>query len=296
VQYEKALDRFFEGKNVDIMGSAAKAYYQLGKTLKQADQLKCAFRLLQRALHIFPKDMTLWFNLAIVLQDHTAVMSSERMDKVTVEEMREAATLAELTIRNLTWLANKTSEQYDPHIAEQRAAYTRTVKEKLEKRIDELLQTQADRQKRLEEMISHRQQQEKAQMQAANQAEEVKQRELDDVLRVYEEMNAKIQEGMKAWDDVVRSAGGSRKPRAQRQEEDGFVVPDTDSDAEDSPVDDSNAESSGRKRSPTMLTDADDQPNSKRKRLKKKSERMGAQPLSAEFIEDSDEELIGDEA
>ncbi|KAJ1502873.1 protein required for normal CLN1 and CLN2 G1 cyclin expression [Coelomomyces lativittatus] len=227
--YEKAMARFFENKNVDILVSTARAYYQLGKTTKSADHLQAALKYLQLALHIFPKDKTLWFNLAIVLQDHTVVLSSERMDKISVGQMREAVRLADLAIRNLTWLASTPSDQYDQHIASQRVSYTRSVKEKLEKRIDELIETQEDRQKRLSEMIQQKQLEEASIHQKKSMELAQKQKEMEHVLKTYQSMNEKIRDELKVWDAL------QLKAQRRVKDSDGFVVPES---AEDNLEDD----------------------------------------------------------
>lgn len=158
--YEKALGRFFEGKEVDILVSTARAYFLFGRNPKSAEMLRCSAKYIQRALHIFPKDKTLWFNLAVVLQDHATTLSQERMDKITVLQLREAVSLADLAINYMEWLSKTPSEQYDQSIAVQRYQYTQTIKGLLEKRVDELIATQQDRQKRLEEMINLKRQDE----------------------------------------------------------------------------------------------------------------------------------------
>ncbi|KNE55725.1 hypothetical protein AMAG_01602 [Allomyces macrogynus ATCC 38327] len=345
--YEKALERFFEGKNVDLLMSAAKAYYMLGKNTKSAEMHLAALKLLQRALHIFPKDFLLWFNLAIVLQDHTSVLSTERLDKVTVEQMRAAVALAELAIRNLNWLAKRETQQYDQAIAAQRAAHIKNLKERLEKRIEELIFTQEDRKKRLDDMIRRKEADERQ----ARLAEEMQLREqsqqMESVLRNYERVNARIQEDMHEWDSIRARAlapppkssrgsrrggdgeGGSSSARGRggnrgRDDGDGFLVNDSEyegdggasgaSESEPSDLEGDDGEDGGARRgkkagkarkrstrpSKSGSVSGDDGAgaggngarSAKRRKLKKRGDRAGAsQPLSREFIEDSDQEL-----
>ncbi|KAI9189977.1 protein required for normal CLN1 and CLN2 G1 cyclin expression [Blastocladiella emersonii ATCC 22665] len=244
--YEKAQERFFEGRDADLLVATARAYFQQNKVTKSADLLRAAAKLLQRALHIFPKDPGVWFNLTIVLQDHTAAMSSERMDKVTVDEMREAATLADLAIRNLQWLEHEHADTFDPLIINQRNGYTKSLKERLEKRIDELIQTTMDREKRLNEMIQRKHELELQRLQEQAAAKADKQRELEQYMREFEARNNKHMNMMRAFDDIkaaertrraaAAASAASRSSRGGRgggraAERDDFVVSDDEASA-----------------------------------------------------------------
>ncbi|KAL7754168.1 protein required for normal CLN1 and CLN2 G1 cyclin expression [Sorochytrium milnesiophthora] len=302
--YEKASEKFFENRNPEVLVAVARAYYLFGKSSKSPEYLRSAMRCLQKALHIFPKDRTQLFNLAVVQQDLTVTITGERIDKVSVDEMRDALKHATMAIRTFNNLSQIKSEQYDHSIASQRASYTATVRDKLVKRIDEAIQTEEDREKRLEDMRQELLRTAQDAEAKERQREEEKRREQERIARDYEELNEKVKSNLRAWDEYQVTEAKRRR----RKDEDGFVLRDDEDGASESdegapgdgtPKRKRDGDGSGKKEKKRKLvrknTDDGEHDNGNEYGVGSSSASSGSRKKRAaavdDYIADSDEEL-----
>lgn len=123
--YETASRRFYNGINVPVLLSLARAWYGKANKYQKYADMQTALKYAQSALHLQPNDKAVLYNIAMIQQKAAELLFSIPPAKRTLEDLRHAIEQAGHAQKLFATLAADTSPQlpYNVDIADQRRKY-----------------------------------------------------------------------------------------------------------------------------------------------------------------------------
>lgn len=84
------MKKYLENKDAYIYQCISRSYYIIGKSEKNPEAMKKSLLNIQKAARLCPKDLSLFFNIALVKQQLAHVLNEQPSDCRPVHEMRKA--------------------------------------------------------------------------------------------------------------------------------------------------------------------------------------------------------------
>ncbi|KAL0093325.1 hypothetical protein F4703DRAFT_1266544 [Phycomyces blakesleeanus] len=190
VMYENTSKKFFNNTDANLLLCLARAQYIYAKAEKDPEVVFNSLQNTQKALHIAPSDKSTLYNIALVQQLYAQLISELSKDQRTSREMRRAMNGLDSSQSIFRMLIQVPAEEfvlYDRKITGQRERYGETLRTQLERKLLEQIQYEEDKQRKMDEVRTKRDQEHAKKMAE----EEQKQRnEAREKIRIEEERQA----------------------------------------------------------------------------------------------------------
>jgi RNA polymerase-associated protein CTR9 len=197
----------------------ARAHYILGKTTKEPTSMRNARKLIQKAIHAFPGDKSLYFNLALIEQQFAQVLNEQSSENRSVDALKSALRDIDISANLFKFLTNVKplpSLKYDVARAKERAAFCSTVRKVTEKKIHECEVLQRQREERLHEIREMKKEAELERVRKQQEEEELARKKEAEVDAMRKEIQAQNQE----MNEKMRGEKGRKHVQDSSDEED----------------------------------------------------------------------------
>ncbi|KAJ3075185.1 hypothetical protein HK102_005657, partial [Quaeritorhiza haematococci] len=321
--YESVLKKHYDNRDAYLFQCLAKAYYIVAKSEKNPDAMLKALGYIQRAIVINPKDLALMYDVALIKQQYAQVLNEQSIENRPLAALRKAQEGLHSTRVIFAGLGARSAEPhpgYDIKHAIERAKYSEDVGRVTKRRVHECEVFERQREERMKEIRELQRQREEKEAEEQRKKLEEQEREKERIERERRQILAKVQEdnertrlideepvrkpskrGGKSSENFIDDddegqdmeteeggggAGEKKRKRLQKRKKKSKPSGDDDDDLEPKPV--------RRKRPLSGDEDEDEDGGEDRGRKKGKKASSGIKSsLSAEFVEDSDEDLFG---
>nr|KAJ3106522.1 protein required for normal CLN1 and CLN2 G1 cyclin expression [Phlyctochytrium planicorne] len=289
--YEKVLKRFYENRNALIFQCLSRAYYIVAKSSKDPAAMLKSLDYIQRAVHIEPSKMALWYDLALVKQQYAQVLNEQPSDKRSLTLLHKAMKGLEVSRKTFTFLSENVDERkrgYDVKHAKERASYCKDVTRISEKKIHETDILERQKEERLRAIRDD-------QMRLAKEKEEKERAYREEEERKRSEIEKKrreLMQKMQIENEKSREMDQAEEPpkKSSKRAKDDFISDNernSDSGAPDEGERKPKRSKSGKPRQLKRKRVVGSSDEDERKETKKAGK---ASALSTEFV-DSDEEV-----
>jgi RNA polymerase-associated protein CTR9 len=292
--YSYCLRKFYNNSNVDLLMFLAKAEFECGK-FDEAE------RVLQKALHLEPNRLVLWFNVAVSRHEHCITILNQKVKTVESAEaaikLIDAATVLFQFVANASKADSKKSKKGSEKAVIVRKAkqYVETHLKQTRKKAEENVlaaKKEEERKRTLQEQQREAIKLQNEQDALARQEQERKKKEdAEAIIRKAEENKKKLEELQKKWitqrppedtpaDDDASTPTGKKPKRKKKEEGEKKKRKRKNKDDDEEQGDDETPKKKKRK-TPKKKKSSDDEdqapgspveekPKKKTKRLKKK--------------------------
>jgi len=293
--YEQALKKVDGAHRVNILMALGRVWLMRGKKEKSLSAMKEALNYSQQALDADEPQIVLQFNVAFVQYQIAQLIFTLPVQQRTLEELERAANGLDDAIEAFRIIAKEPNPPYPRQDIEQRANMgANTMKKQLERALSEQKEYEERNRERLEKAREARE--------AEIQKREEERKKLEEEM---EEKRRRVQEERKAMQERDREMAEMRAEEERRKEAENMT---TDSETGEKKKREKRKRGEGggggkKKKSKKDVVETDgeaatgaededgERPRKKKKRrLERRSEKQNKYK-SAEFIEDSDEDL-----
>ncbi|KAI8062417.1 hypothetical protein BC940DRAFT_349615 [Gongronella butleri] len=289
VMYENALRKFYDFKDANLLLCLARAQFLLGKNDKKPDVMYDALVNTNKALELQKDDKSIQYNVALVEQQYAQLVADLPVESRSSDKMRGAIQGLDHSQELFDALIKVPEGEhvyYDRKMAEQRRRYGDTLRTQMDRKMQEQLQYEEQRESKMRS-VKLRQEEREAQKRAEIEERERKaQEERDRIEQDRRKLMEKVKEDNRLMsqreleindEEEERDAAKAAKRRKRKQK-------DMDNDIINDESEESDAETTKPpKKSKSAAVDDDSDDDTKAKRSNKKFR-------SKAIIEDSDDE------
>ncbi|KAI9140193.1 hypothetical protein BKA69DRAFT_1116312 [Paraphysoderma sedebokerense] len=319
VLYQQTLKKHFDNRDVALLNCIARAYYLLARSEKSIEYMEKAGEYVQRALHLSPTSLELQFDLALIQQQFGQLVLDLGSDKRTLELMQTAIRYIENANPAFAKLASLDREKqvpYDRRIADQREKHGDILKNKLLKKIEDQKMVEDQRKTRLDEIKRKREEEIRDEERRKMEEEERRLREQEEIEARRRELQERLRQEMDQEAELAKVESKNKR----KKDKDGFIIPDSDA-SEDEEANGTEEKQKKKRRRKEKEKEPNDELGDgevkKKRKLTRKTDNAGAsridfdedesaepeagsskkrkKVLSSAIIEDSDEELAGED-